>query len=98
MKEIETIRDYDAAEFLDSDELIAAYLAEVFSEGTESEIKIALSNVARAKNMTDLANKMGIKRDDLFKLLSEDENLETSNVQKFLHAIGMPLNAYPVIQ
>ena len=97
MKETSNFREYDAAEFLDSDELIATYLKEVFSEGTESEIKIALSNVARAKNMTDLANKMGIKREDLFKFLSEDENLETTNVQKFLHAIGMPLNVFPVI-
>ena len=79
-----TIRDYDAAEFLDSDELITTYLTEVLADGTDSEIKTAMSNVARAKNMTELASKMGIKREDLFKLLSEEENIEYSYVQKFL--------------
>ena len=95
MKKKETLRDYDAAEFLDSEELITIYLSDVLAEGTETEIKTALSNVARAKNMTDLANKMGIKRDELFKLLYDEENLEFSRVQKFLNAVGVPLNAIP---
>ena len=89
MKNTMRLRDYDAAEFLDSDELITAYLKEVFTDGTDSDIKIAMSNVARAKNMTDLANKMGIKREDLFKLFSEEENLDSSYVQRFLNAVGV---------
>ena len=95
MKNTEALRDYDAAEFLDNDELITSYLSDVLIDGNEMEIKIALSNVARAKSMTDLANKMGIKRDELFNLFFEEETLEFSRVQKFLNAIGVSLNAIP---
>ena len=92
MKNIEILKDYDAAEFLDSDDLIKSYLSEVFSDGDEFDIKIALSNVARAKNITDLAIKMDINRDDLCKLLFDDEKIEMTYIKKFLHVVGISIN------
>ena len=47
---IET-RPWDAAEFLDSPEVILAYLEAVFEDGDPELIALALNNVARAKGL-----------------------------------------------
>ena len=51
------VRDYDVAEFLDNEEVIAGYLSEIFATGTDAEVKRALANVARARNMSEIAKK-----------------------------------------
>ena len=42
---------WDAAEFLDSPEVILAYLEAVFEDGDAELIALALNNVARAKGL-----------------------------------------------
>ena len=86
-----TIRDFDAAEFLVNEEMIAMYLNEVFSDGTDAQKKSALAEVARARYMSDLAEKMGISRKELFIMLTDEKELEYSNVQRFLNAVGLDL-------
>ncbi|HEY4145662.1 hypothetical protein [Pinirhizobacter sp.] len=44
---------FDAAEFLDSEELIAAYLTEVLAENDLSQVDTALGTIARARGMTN---------------------------------------------
>jgi hypothetical protein len=46
---------FDVAEFLDSEEMISAYLAEVFVDGTNVEKRAALADVARARKMNRAA-------------------------------------------
>ena len=41
------ITTFDVAEYLDNDELIALYLAEMLKDGTEAEFIQALNDVAR---------------------------------------------------
>lgn len=49
------ISKFDAAEHLDSPEMIAAYLSEAFEDGDPEFITDALSTVARARGMAKLA-------------------------------------------
>ncbi len=53
------ITEFDAAEYLTNDELIALYLAETLKDGTDEEFIQALNTVARAKGMNELAKKQG---------------------------------------
>ena len=47
---IET-RPWDAANYLDSDEAVLAYLETVFEDGDPELISLALNNVARARGL-----------------------------------------------
>ena len=88
-----TIRDYDAAEFLEDEEMISMYLQEAFNVGTDAMKKKAISNVMRARYMTELSEKMGIPRRKLFELLTNEEVLDSSFTQRFLDVLGVSISA-----
>ena len=53
-------RPFDAAEYLDSPEMIAAYLTEALESNEQALITKAIGNVARARGMTEVAEKAGV--------------------------------------
>ena len=81
----------DAAEFLDNEELIAGYLEDAFSSGDLRLINKALSNVVRARNMTKLAQDIGVNRESLYKSLSEEGNPSFSTMLKIVDNLGLKL-------
>jgi probable addiction module antidote protein len=80
---------FDAAEYLDSPEVIAAYLTAAFEETDPALIARAIVNVARAQGMTDVAEKAGLSR----QTLGGDAQPEFATVLKVLHALGISLVA-----
>jgi probable addiction module antidote protein len=91
------VRDYDAAEFLDSEAAIAAYLDEVFKDGSDADIKRSLADVARARNMTDIAEKMSVSRPSLYKSLSIGTRTEFGTIRNFLNAVGVQMAVVPAV-
>lgn len=89
-------RPYDSAEYLTDPESCAAYLADAFSSGDAAEISAALGVVARARGMTELAEKAGIQRPALYRALSDKGNPEFATVLKVIAALGMRLTPVPV--
>lgn len=83
---------YDAAEFLDTDEDIVAYLNAALEDGDPSLLSAALGDVARARGMTQLARETGITRDGLYKALSPSGNPSFATVQKVVRALGYKLD------
>lgn len=83
---------YDAAEFLETEEDMAAYLNAALDEGDPSLLAAALGDIARAKGMTQLAKDTGITRDGLYKALSPNGNPSFSTVQKVIKAFGLKLD------
>lgn len=67
---------YDSADYLKTEEDIAAYLEAVMEEGGDDPAYIAraLGVVARAGNMTALAQEVGMSRVGLNKALSGEGN------------------------
>ncbi|MCK9992356.1 MAG: hypothetical protein Dbin4_00876 [Alphaproteobacteria bacterium] len=86
---------WDAAEYLKSDEDIAAYLEAAFEENDPALIAAALGDVARARGMTQIAREAGVGRESLYKALSKDGNPEFSTVLKVMAALGLKLTAAP---
>lgn len=66
---------YDSADYLKTEEDIAAYLEAVMEEGGDDPAYVAraLGVVARARNMTALAQEVGMSRVGLNKALSGKE-------------------------
>jgi probable addiction module antidote protein len=89
------LTEYDAAQYLDSTEDIAAYLTEAFETDDEAYITIAIGTVARAKGMATIAEKAGLSRENLYRALGGNAKPEFATVMKVLHALGINLVAQP---
>lgn len=79
---------YDIADYLDNEEMLAAYLDLAFESGDISRIAVALGNVARAKGMSKIAKATGLSREQLYKSLSAEGRPELSTVLKVMAALG----------
>jgi probable addiction module antidote protein len=88
-----TVTPFDAADYLDSPEMIAAYLTEAFESEDPALIAKAIGTVARAQGMTDVAEKTGLSRENLYRALGGDAKPEFATVLKVLHALGISLVA-----
>ena len=88
---------YDASDYLKSEADIAAYLDAVMEEGGDDPafVAMALGDVARARNMSQLARDTGISREGLSKALSGDGNPTLATILKVSKALGLKLSFQP---
>ncbi|MDD3147325.1 MAG: putative addiction module antidote protein [Candidatus Riflebacteria bacterium] len=89
----EKTRLWDAAEYLKTEEDMAAYLEAALEENDPSLIAAALGDIARAKGMTQIAKETGLGRESLYKALSPEGNPELSTILKVIKALGLQLYA-----
>jgi probable addiction module antidote protein len=89
----ETFSHWDAADHLRSKEDVRLYLEACVEEdpGDGSLIRAALNDIARARNMSQLARDIGMTREGLYKALSEKGNPSFATVIKIIRALGMQL-------
>ena len=86
-----TFTTFDAAEYLDSDEAIAAYMNEVIAEGDDDLFLSALSDIARARGMTKIAEESGLGRESLYKALKPGAKPGFFTIAKVVAALGVNL-------
>ena len=90
------ISKFDIADYLDSNEMIAEYLNVVLEEGDDSEIVLAIGNIAKAIGMTKIAEETGMSRPSLYKALSEGAKPQFSTIMKVLKAVGGQIRVNPI--
>ena len=90
------ISKFDIADYLDSNEMIAEYLNVVLEEGDDSEIVVAIGNIAKAIGMTKIAKETGMSRPSLYKALSEGAKPQFSTIMKVLKAVGGQIRVNPI--
>ena len=88
-------KPYDAAEYLENEEDMAAYLQAAFEDGDPKLVVHALGNIARARGMSQIARQTGLRRESLYKALSPEGNPEFATILKVVQALGIKLNAEP---
>lgn len=86
-------RRWDAADHLDTEEDMAAYLEAALEEGDAALVAAALGDIARAKGMTQVASEAGLGRESLYKALSPGGNPAFDTVLKVVRALGLKLRA-----
>jgi len=89
-KKLET-KKWDSAEFLHSDEDIAAYLEAVIEDGDPALLSHALGVIARARGMTRLAKQTGLAREALYRSLSRGGNPSFATVVKVAKVLGLKI-------
>lgn len=89
---VSDLKTWDVADFLNTPEMQAEYIAAAFEEGTPEEIRDAIKAVARARGMKETAKASGITREGLYKALGENGNPEFTTVLAILRGMGIPLS------
>lgn len=95
MKTTERLHDFDAIDFLDSEEDVAEYLAVALETNDPSYIAHALGVVARAKGMARIAEESGLSREQLYRSFSSEGNPTLRSMLAILPALGVRLSATP---
>lgn len=89
------ITPFEAAEYLDNEKVIAAYLKEVMDTGDYELFLSALGDVAKARGMTEIARASGLSRESLYKAVRPGSKPQYETVDRILHAIGLKLTVAP---
>ncbi len=95
MAKIETTA-FDAADFLNSAEDIAAYIDSYLEDGTPEELRGALNDIARSQGIADLSRRAGISRAGIYKALGDGGNPSFETIRAILGAMGLRLTVEAV--
>lgn len=92
---VSELAEFDAAQYLNSEEDIAAYLTVVMEENDSSLLAAALGDIARARGMTQVAKDSGITREALYKALRAGGEPRFQTINRVCAALGVRLVAQP---
>jgi probable addiction module antidote protein len=95
MKNMQTA-PFDAADYLDDEETIAAYLTAALEDPNPDLFLVAVRDVARARGMAQLARDTGLGRESLYKALAPGSKPRYDTVLKVLRALGVKLHVESV--
>ena len=93
-----TFSRYDTADYLSSEEDIQAYLEAAIEDGDPSMIALALGNIARARNISQLARDTHMSREGVYRALSGQGNPSFATISKLAGALGYRVTLEPVAQ
>ena len=90
-----TIRAFDAADYLESDEVVAEYLNAALEDDNPDVFLQAIADVAKARGIAQLAKDTGLGRESLYKALAPGAKPRYDTVLKLMRALGVELHATP---
>ncbi len=96
MIKVSELPEFDAAEYLNSEEDVAAYLTIILEENDPALLAAALGDIARSRGMTQVANDSGITREALYKALRPGSEPRFDTINRVCAALGVRLVAQPV--
>ncbi len=94
----EKYKPFDVADYLEDLDDVAGYLEIALEASTEDPTAVprALGVIARSRNMSELARRIGMSRDGLYKALSGDGNPTWSTLVKVTNALGLRFELHSV--
>jgi probable addiction module antidote protein len=90
------VPEFDAAHYLESETIIAAYLTDILEANDAALLASALGDIARARGMTEIAKTAGITREALYKALRPDSAPRFDTVSRVCAALGVRLGAQAI--
>ncbi|MFB3305258.1 addiction module antidote protein [Pseudomonas sp. AMR01] len=87
---------YEASRFLDSPEVISAYLAQSMKSQDPQILMKALAEVAKAQGVNKVAEAAGVNRESLYKTLKGGSKTRYETIQKLMLALGVELTVQPI--
>lgn len=86
---------FEAADYLDSEEMMAEYLNQALASGDTDLLLAAIGDVAKARGMAQVARDAGLGRESLYKALTVGAKPRFETVFKVLQALGVRMYAQP---
>ncbi len=86
---------FDAADYLLTEDDMAAYLAECAEGDDPRLVADALGAIARARNLSQLARDTGMTRAGLSRALAYDGNPSFATISKVAKALGLKISVTP---
>lgn len=86
---------FDAARYLTDDAAIAEYMTAVLETDDSDLLLLALSDIARARGMAQVAKDAGLGRESLYKALAPGAKPRFDTILKVARALGVRLTAQP---
>ncbi|WGZ92708.1 MAG: putative addiction module antidote protein [Candidatus Thiothrix putei] len=84
---------FDAADYLDDEDTVAAYLSEALEDPDPDTFLMAVRTVARARGMAQLAKDSGLGRESLYKALTPGAKPRYDTMMRVVRALGVKLHA-----
>ncbi len=88
--------EFDAANYLDSEDMVAEYLNLALASGDTDLLLAAIGDVARARGMARIAQDSGLGRESLYKALAAGAKPRFDTVFKVLQALGVQMQTRPI--
>jgi len=82
---------FDVSRHLNSDAVIAEYLAAALEDPNPDMFLRAVANVAKARGMTLVAEASGLGRESLYKALAPGAKVRYETVRKLVDSLGVKL-------
>jgi probable addiction module antidote protein len=91
-------REWDVTEYLRDEEDIRLYIEAAMEEAPNDAafMSLVLGDVARARNVAELARTTGIARETLYKVLRGEGNPTLGTVSSLANALGFRLSLVPM--
>src|ERR1044071_5359029 len=80
---------FNAADYLDSEKVIAEYLTAALEDPDPEAFMMAISNVAKARGIAKIAKDSGLGRESLYKELAPGAKPRFETVRKLVDALGV---------
>lgn len=93
---VDALPVFDAAQYLDNEDAIAAYLTDILEANDPGLLAAALGDIARARGMSDIAKSAGIAREALYKALRPGSTPRFDTISRVCAALGVRLVVQPV--
>ena len=90
-----TYATFDASDFLDNDEVIAEYLSLAAQDENPDVLLAALSNVAKARGMAQVARDAGLGRESLYKALAPGSHPRFETISAVMRALKVRMEIVP---
>jgi probable addiction module antidote protein len=89
---MEKFSKFDAADYLDSEEMIAEYLTAALEDENPDVFLAAIGDVAKARGMSFIAERTGLGRASLYKALAPGAKPRYDTILKVLQSLDVKLS------
>ena len=93
---VSELSEFDATEYLNNEDDVAAYLTTVLEENDPAVLAAAIGDIARARGMSQVARDSGIAREALYKALRPGSEPRFETISRVCAALGVRLVAQPI--
>jgi probable addiction module antidote protein len=91
MKKKVTYSSFDGADYLDNEEVIAEYLSAAAQDDNSDVLLKALSDVAKARGMAQVAKDAGLGRESLYKALAPGAKPRFETIASVMKALNVKI-------